>query len=95
MVQSILRRLKENCKKSLDLNSRVIPALFTMLFICDKIIYASWLTLSVPKGKSRIILVLYQGIRKNIYFFTSQRLHPKSVTKPVKASEDYIVIVSE
>lgn len=79
-----------------------------LLFISEKVINTSWLILSVPKGKSNIILVLQQGImktnkkkkptppkKKRNGILTCQRLHPKSTAEPVRASEDYIVIVSE
>lgn len=49
-----------------------------------------------PKREVKDYLSFTPGHQKKLYiFFTSQRLHPKSVTKPVKASEDYIFIVSE
>lgn len=71
----------------------VIPGLSMLLFISEKAINTSWLILSVPKGKSSILLVLQQGImkknnnkkQKQRDELTCQRLHPKSMAEPVRA----------
>jgi len=74
-----------------------------LLYISEKVISTSWLILSVSEAKSSATLVLQQGTtwwgREGMYRkkdkLTCQRLHPKSTAEPVRASEDYIVIISE
>lgn len=89
---------KDKKKKSLGLNSRVIPGLSIMLFISEEVINTSWLIQSVPNGRSSIILVLQQGImkkKKKKDKLTCPGLHPKSMAEPLRVSEDYAVIVPE
>lgn len=66
-----------------------------LLSISLKGINTIWLILSVPKGKSSIILVSQQGIMKKKERLTCQTLHPESMAEPVRASDDYTVIASE